>query len=66
MTNMLLRLNLLSGCLPFLDAFMRAAYGNCAKVADQKTWDTWGGQISNVLLGGKVDFLQAAYVNCPF
>uniref|UniRef100_A0A0N5APT4 Uncharacterized protein n=1 Tax=Syphacia muris TaxID=451379 RepID=A0A0N5APT4_9BILA len=39
-------------------------YGNCAKVADQKTWDTWGGQINNVLRGGKVDFLHAARETC--
>lgn len=47
------------GCLPFLSEFMRIAYGNCVKVADEKAWDLWGNQINNALFGGKVDFIGA-------
>lgn len=41
---------------------MRMTYGNCVKVADEKTWDTWGNQINNALFGGKVDFIGATLV----
>ncbi|VDM49530.1 unnamed protein product [Toxocara canis] len=52
------------GCLPFLSEFMQIAYGNCVKEADEKTWDLWGGQINNALLGGKVDLLEASKETC--
>ncbi|MCP9264576.1 hypothetical protein DINM_022688 [Dirofilaria immitis] len=52
------------GCLPFLSEFMRIAYGNCVKVADEKTWDLWGNQITNVLFGGKIDFIGATKETC--
>ncbi|CAK5060755.1 unnamed protein product [Meloidogyne enterolobii] len=41
------------GCVPFLGEFMKIAYGNCVKQADEKTWDTWGKEINNALTGGK-------------
>ncbi|EFO27083.2 hypothetical protein LOAG_01404 [Loa loa] len=52
------------GCLPFLSEFMRIAYGNCVKVADEKAWDLWGSQITNALFGGKVDFIGATKETC--
>lgn len=51
----------LAGCLPFIGEFMRAAYGNCVRQADEQTWDTWGKEITNALLGGKIDLLRARY-----
>lgn len=38
---------------------MKAAYGNCVRHADEKTWDTWGNEIQNALTGGKIDLLKA-------
>ncbi|CAG9540931.1 unnamed protein product [Cercopithifilaria johnstoni] len=52
------------GCLPFLSEFMRIAYGNCVKVADEKAWDLWGNQITNALFGGKIDFIGATKETC--
>uniref|UniRef100_A0A0R3S6V6 Dynamin_M domain-containing protein n=1 Tax=Elaeophora elaphi TaxID=1147741 RepID=A0A0R3S6V6_9BILA len=52
------------GCLPFLSEFMRIAYGNCVKVADEKAWDLWGNQITNALFGGKVDFIGTTKETC--
>ncbi|VDK76874.1 unnamed protein product [Litomosoides sigmodontis] len=52
------------GCLPFLSEFMRIAYGNCVKVADEKAWDLWGNQINNALFGGKIDFIGATKETC--
>ncbi|KAK6108717.1 hypothetical protein QQG55_33115 [Brugia pahangi] len=52
------------GCLPFLSEFMKIAYGNCVKVADEKAWDLWGSQITNALFGGKVDFIGATKETC--
>uniref|UniRef100_A0A915PMT3 Uncharacterized protein n=1 Tax=Setaria digitata TaxID=48799 RepID=A0A915PMT3_9BILA len=52
------------GCLPLLSEFMKMAYGNCVKVADEKAWDLWGNQITNALLGGKVDFIGATKETC--
>ncbi|KAL3985691.1 hypothetical protein ACH3XW_39655 [Acanthocheilonema viteae] len=52
------------GCLPFLSEFMRIAYGNCVKVADEKAWDLWGSQITNALFGGKIDFIGASKETC--
>ncbi|VDM92928.1 unnamed protein product, partial [Onchocerca ochengi] len=52
------------GCLPFLKEFMKIAYGNCVKVADAKTWDVWGNQITKALSGGKIDFIGASKETC--
>ncbi|KAH7730912.1 Protein Y32G9B.1 a [Aphelenchoides avenae] len=52
------------GCLPFIGEFMRAAYGNCVRQADEQTWDTWGKEITNALLGGKIDLLRASKETC--
>ncbi|VDP11485.1 unnamed protein product [Onchocerca flexuosa] len=52
------------GCLPFLNEFMKIAYGNCVKVADAKTWDVWGNQITKALSGGKIDFIGASKETC--
>jgi hypothetical protein len=52
-------MSLVSGCLPFVGEFMQVIYGNCVKQADQRTWDTWGKEITNALMGGKVDLLKA-------
>lgn len=38
---------------------MKMIYGNCVKQADQRTWDTWGKEIQNGLMGGKIDLLKA-------
>lgn len=48
-----------SGCLPFIGEFMGAIYGNCVKQADERTWDVWGKEITNALMGGKIDLLRA-------
>ncbi|KAL7078871.1 hypothetical protein ACQ4LE_001997 [Meloidogyne hapla] len=52
------------GCVPFLGEFMKIAYGNCVKQADEKTWDTWGKEINNALMGGKIDLLRASKETC--
>ncbi|VDN08284.1 unnamed protein product [Thelazia callipaeda] len=52
------------GCLPFLSEFMKMAYGNCVKIADEKAWDLWGNQINNALFGGKVDLIAATKETC--
>lgn len=52
------------GCLPFIGEFMKMAYGNCVKQADEKTWDTWGKEITNALMGGKIDLLRASKETC--
>ncbi|KAL3098601.1 hypothetical protein niasHT_013175 [Heterodera trifolii] len=52
------------GCLPFLGEFMKMAYGNCVKRADEKTWDAWGKEINNALSGGKIDLLRASKETC--
>ncbi|VDD90462.1 unnamed protein product [Enterobius vermicularis] len=50
--------------IPTLKDIAPVARNNFGMPMGKKTWDTWGGQISNVLLGGKVDFLQAARETC--
>ncbi|KAI1724073.1 hypothetical protein Ddc_05275 [Ditylenchus destructor] len=52
------------GCLPFIGEFMSAMYGNCVRQADEGTWDTWGKQITNALMGGKIDLLRASKESC--
>ncbi|KAI3410053.1 hypothetical protein GPALN_006417 [Globodera pallida] len=52
------------GCLPFLGEFMKMAYGNCVKRADEKTWDAWGKEINHALSGGKIDLLRASKETC--
>jgi len=52
------------GCLPFVGEFMRVIYGNCVRQADEKTWDVWGKEITNVLVGGKIDLLRASKETC--
>lgn len=52
------------GCVPFLGEFMKMAYGNCVKQADEKTWDTWGKEINSALMGGKIDLLRASKETC--
>ncbi|KAI6190551.1 hypothetical protein M3Y97_00130300 [Aphelenchoides bicaudatus] len=52
------------GCLPFIGEFMQVLYGNCVKQADQRTWDTWGKEITNALMGGKIDLLKASKETC--
>lgn len=51
--------NIVLGCLPFIGEFMQILYGNCVKQADERTWDTWGKEITNALMGGKIDLLRA-------
>ncbi|KAI6227753.1 hypothetical protein M3Y99_01214900 [Aphelenchoides fujianensis] len=51
------------GCLPFVGEFMQVIYGNCVKQADERTWDAWGKEITNALMGGKIDLLRARRVN---
>ncbi|KAI6219015.1 hypothetical protein M3Y99_01679000 [Aphelenchoides fujianensis] len=46
-------------CLPFVGEFMQVIYGNCVKQADERTWDAWGKEITNALMGGKIDLLRA-------
>lgn len=38
---------------------MRAAYGNCVRDADKKTWDVWGKEFTNAFTNGKIDLLAA-------
>ncbi|KAI6187016.1 hypothetical protein M3Y98_00196200 [Aphelenchoides besseyi] len=52
------------GCLPFIGEFMQMLYGNCVKQADERTWDTWGKEITNALMGGKIDLLKASKETC--
>uniref|UniRef100_A0A915D3D3 Uncharacterized protein n=1 Tax=Ditylenchus dipsaci TaxID=166011 RepID=A0A915D3D3_9BILA len=52
------------GCLPFIGEFMSVIYGNCVRHADEKTWDTWGKEITNALMGGKIDLLRASKETC--
>jgi len=52
------------GCLPFVGEFMRMIYGNCVRQADQRTWDAWGKEITNALMGGKIDLLRASKETC--
>jgi len=52
------------GCLPFISEFMQVIYGNCVKQADERTWDTWGKEITNALMGGKIDLLRASKETC--
>uniref|UniRef100_A0A914E675 Uncharacterized protein n=1 Tax=Acrobeloides nanus TaxID=290746 RepID=A0A914E675_9BILA len=52
------------GCLPFIGEFMRAAYGNCVRDADKRTWDVWGKEFTNVLTSGKIDLLAASKETC--
>lgn len=52
------------GCLPFIGEFMNAIYGNCVRQADEGTWDTWGKEITNALIGGKIDLLRASKETC--
>jgi hypothetical protein len=42
---------------------MRAAYGNCVRDADKRTWDVWGKEFTNVLTSGKIDLLAARYAH---
>jgi len=52
------------GCLPFLGEFMNLMYGNCARIADEKTWDMWGGEINKALSGRRIDLLGASKETC--
>uniref|UniRef100_A0A1I8AA82 Secreted protein n=1 Tax=Steinernema glaseri TaxID=37863 RepID=A0A1I8AA82_9BILA len=52
------------GCLPFVGEFMQIAYGNCVRNADQKTFDVWGQEITNALVGGRIDLLGASKLTC--
>ncbi|CAD5231478.1 unnamed protein product [Bursaphelenchus xylophilus] len=52
------------GCLPFMGEVMQAMFGNCAKQADERTWDVWGKEITNALMGGKIDLLRASKETC--
>ncbi|KAK0411114.1 hypothetical protein QR680_005489 [Steinernema hermaphroditum] len=52
------------GCLPFVGEFMQIAYGNCVRNADQKTFDVWGQEIKNAIIGGRIDLLGASKLTC--
>ncbi|CAD5225263.1 unnamed protein product [Bursaphelenchus okinawaensis] len=52
------------GCLPFMGEVMQAMFGNCVKQADERTWDVWGKEITNALMGGKIDLLRASKETC--
>ncbi|TKR86372.1 hypothetical protein L596_010977 [Steinernema carpocapsae] len=52
------------GCLPFVGEFMQIAYGNCVRNADQKTFDVWGTEIKNAIVGGRIDLLGASKLTC--
>ena len=40
---------------------MQAAYGDCVKAADEKTFDAWGDELRSAILTGKIDVMKARY-----
>ncbi|CAD6186669.1 unnamed protein product [Caenorhabditis auriculariae] len=52
------------GCLPFINEFMQAAYGNCQKAADEKAFDTWANELRNAIINGQIDLLGASQETC--
>uniref|UniRef100_A0A0N5C1P5 DUF19 domain-containing protein n=1 Tax=Strongyloides papillosus TaxID=174720 RepID=A0A0N5C1P5_STREA len=53
-----------AGCLPFIGEFMQAAYGNCVKYADERTFDAWGNEIKNALTGSGINLFKASIETC--
>ncbi|PAV68998.1 hypothetical protein WR25_13908 [Diploscapter pachys] len=52
------------GCLPFISEMMQAAYGDCVKAADEKTFDAWGDELRSAILTGKIDLMKASQETC--
>uniref|UniRef100_A0AC35U211 Saposin B-type domain-containing protein n=1 Tax=Rhabditophanes sp. KR3021 TaxID=114890 RepID=A0AC35U211_9BILA len=52
------------GCLPLIGEFMQMAYGNCVKYADERTFDAWGNEIKNGMMGGSINLMKASIETC--
>uniref|UniRef100_A0A914XJG9 Uncharacterized protein n=2 Tax=Plectus sambesii TaxID=2011161 RepID=A0A914XJG9_9BILA len=51
-------------CFPLFSGIIRIMNKDCQKKTETRTWQTWGTQINNALIGGQIDLVKAARETC--